>query len=49
MFKYDAASDMFTLGTVADEPPQANDGKCGLACHATAKTGDYVFTDYGKR
>jgi hypothetical protein len=49
VFKYDAASDTFTPGTVADEPPQANDAKCGLACHTTVKTRDYVFTDYGKR
>ena len=49
VFKYDAESDKFTPGTVADEPPQANDAKCGLACHTTVKTRDYVFTDYGKR
>jgi cytochrome P460 len=49
VFKYDAASDAFTPGTVADEPPQANDAKCGFACHTTVKTRDYVFTDYGKR
>ena len=48
-FKYDAASDMFTPGTLSDEPPQANDAKCGLACHTIVKTRDYVFTDYGKR
>ena len=49
VFKYDAASDKFTPGTEADEPPQANDAKCGLACHTAVKTRDYVFTDYGKR
>ena len=48
-FKYDAASDTFTPFTLADQPPQANDAKCGLACHTIAKTRDYVFTDYGKR
>jgi hypothetical protein len=48
-FKYDAASDTFTAFTLADQPPQANDAKCGLACHTIAKTRDYVFTDYGKR
>ncbi len=48
-FKYDAASDMFTPFTLADQPPQANDAKCGLACHTIVKTRDYVFTDYGKR
>ena len=49
VFKYDAASDTFTPGTLADEPPQANDAKCGFACHTTVKTRDYVFTEYGKR
>ena len=44
-----AASDTFTPGTLADEPPQANDAKCGLACHTTVKARDYVFTAYGKR
>ena len=49
MFKYDAASDEFTPGTSADQPPQANDAKCGVACHTIVKTRDYVFTEYGKR
>ncbi|PYM24432.1 MAG: cytochrome P460, partial [Candidatus Rokuibacteriota bacterium] len=49
VFKYDAASDTFPPGTLADEPPQGNDAKCGLACHTIVKTRDYVFTDYGKR
>ncbi len=48
-FKYDAASDTFTPATLADQPPQGNDAKCGLACHTIVKTRDYVFTDYGKR
>jgi hypothetical protein len=48
-FKYNAASDTFTPFTTADEPPQGNDAKCGLACHTIVKTRDYVFTDYGKR
>jgi hypothetical protein len=48
-FKYDGASDTFTPATVADQPPQANDAKCGLACHTIVKGRDYVFTDYGKR
>ena len=48
-FKYDAASDKFTPFTQADEPPQGNDAKCGLACHTIAKAKDYVFTAYGKR
>jgi len=48
-FKYDAASDTFMPFTLADQPPQGNDAKCGLACHTIVKTRDYVFTDYGKR
>jgi Cytochrome P460 len=49
VFNYDAASDTFMPGTLADEPPQGNDAKCGLACHTIVKTRDYVFTEYGKR
>jgi hypothetical protein len=48
-FKYNAASDTFTPFTLADQPPQGNDAKCGLACHTIVRTRDYVFTDYGKR
>ena len=48
-FKYDAAADTFRPFTQADQPPQANDAKCGLACHTIAKARDYVFTEYGKR
>src|ERR1700733_8929531 len=32
-FEYNAASDAFTPGTLDDQPPQANDAKCGYACH----------------
>ena len=49
VFKYDASSDTFTPGTLADEPPQANDAKCGFACHTLVEKRDYVFTEYGKR
>jgi hypothetical protein len=49
VFKYDAASDTFTPGTSADEPPQENDAKCGFACHTIVEAKDYVFTAYGKR
>jgi len=49
VFDYDAASDKFTPGTLADKPPQGNDAKCGYACHTRVKTRDYVFTDYGHR
>jgi len=48
-FTYDAASNTFRPGTLADEPPQANDAKCGFACHTLVETRDYVFTEYGKR
>ena len=48
-FKYDAASDTFKPFTQADQPPQGNDAKCGLACHTIVRTRDYVFTEYGKR
>src|SRR5215471_19092313 len=49
VFKYEAASDSFTPGTLADQPPQANDPKCGFSCHTVVQTRDYVFTEYGKR
>ncbi len=49
VFRYDAATDRFTPGTTADQPPQANDAKCGVACRTIAKTNDYVFTEYQHR
>jgi hypothetical protein len=49
VFDYDAASDTFKPGTLEGRPPQGNDAKCGFACHTTAKSRDYVLTDYGKR
>ena len=49
VFDYEAASDKFSPGTLADKPPQGNDAKCGFACHTSVKTRDYVFTDYGHR
>jgi Cytochrome P460 len=48
-FNYDAASDTFTPATEADQPPQANDAKCGFACHTIVQTKDYVFTAYPRR
>lgn len=48
-FEYDAKSSTFRPTTVADTPPQANDAKCGLACHTIVKNRDYVFTEYGSR
>jgi len=38
VFEYDAASDKFTPGTLADKPPQGNDAKCGFACHTRVKS-----------
>jgi hypothetical protein len=53
VFRYDAATDTFMPGTTPDQPPQANDAKCGVACgvacHTIAKSNDYVFTAYGHR
>jgi hypothetical protein len=48
-FKYDAASKTFTPFTTQNTPPQANDAKCGVACHTIAKSRDYVFTQYVTR
>ena len=48
-FNYHAASDNFTPATANDAPPQSNDAKCGVACHATAQSKDYIFTVYQKR
>ena len=49
VFKYDAASDMLAPATLAHQPPQGNDAKCGVACHTIVKSRDYVFTDYARR
>ena len=49
VFDYDGKSDSFTPGTLAGNPPQGNDAKCGFACHTIVKTRDYVFTEYGRR
>ena len=49
VFDYNAGSDTFRSGTLADKPPQGHDAKCGLACHTLVKTRDYVFTDYSHR
>jgi len=48
-FEHDAATDTFRPGTLADQPPQGNDAKCGFACHTVAKQQDYVFTEYQHR
>jgi hypothetical protein len=49
VFEYDAASDAFRPGTLADKPPQANDAKCGFARHTVVANKNYMFTAYGKR
>jgi hypothetical protein len=48
-FEYDAVSDTFRPGNLTNMPPQANDAKCGYACHTIVKARDYVFTEYAKR
>ncbi len=49
VFEYDAASGKFRPGNLSDKPPQANDAKCGFACHTLVKTRDYVFTSYAHK
>jgi hypothetical protein len=49
VFEYDAATDTFRPGNLTDKPPQANDAKCGYACHTAVQKRDYVFTEYGYR
>ena len=49
VFEHDGPSDTFRPGTSASTPPQGHDARCGSACHARAKSTDYVFTEYGKR
>jgi hypothetical protein len=48
-FKYNAQTDTFSPATTADQPPQANDAKCGFACHTIVKDHDYVFTEYAHK
>ena len=49
VFEYDDASDTFRPGNLTDKPPQANDAKCGFACHTIVAAKDYVFSAYPKR
>ena len=49
VFTYDAAANTFAPGTLANQPPQGNDAKCGFACHTIVEGRDYVFTEYGTR
>jgi hypothetical protein len=48
-FEYDNAAAAFRPGNQQDQPPQANDAKCGAACHTIAKSHDYVFSQYAPR
>jgi hypothetical protein len=48
-FAYDATAKAFAPFTTQNTPPQANDAKCGVACHTVAKSRDYVFTRYATR
>jgi Cytochrome P460 len=48
-FEYDVPSDSFRPGDQTNSPPQANDAKCGAACHTVAKSRDFVFSQYSKR
>jgi hypothetical protein len=49
VFDYDAATQTFRPGDANSKPPQANDARCGLACHTIVKDRDYVFTEYPTR
>jgi hypothetical protein len=48
-FEYDGASVSFRPANQSDQPPQANDAKCGAACHTVVKNRDFVFTEFPKR
>jgi hypothetical protein len=48
-FEYSTKSSTFRPADQTDTPPQANDAKCGAACHIAAKAQDYVFTSYPNR
>ena len=49
VFVWDAAANGYRPGTQAHVPPQANDAKCGVACHNIAKGKDFVFTTHARR
>jgi hypothetical protein len=48
-FEYEPASESFRPANASDSPPQANDAKCGAACHTAARQTDFVFTAYPAR
>ena len=49
VFVFDNATASYRPGTQDHKPPQANDAKCGVACHTIVKDKDFVFTTYAKR
>jgi hypothetical protein len=49
MFDHDAATGTFKPADKSSHPPQANDAKCGTACHTLAASKDYIFTPYAPR
>lgn len=49
VFVNDAASGTYKPGTLTHKPPQANDAKCGVACHTIVQGKDFVFTEYAPR
>jgi hypothetical protein len=48
-FQFDEGTNTFRPSDASDSPPQANDAKCGFACHTIVKDRDYVFTEFPKR
>jgi hypothetical protein len=48
-FEFEEATRTFRPGNTSDNPPQANDAKCGFACHTIVKGRDYVFTEFPER
>ena len=48
-FQFEEATDTFRPSNASDHPAQANDAKCGFACHTVVKNRDYVFTEFPKR
>jgi Cytochrome P460 len=48
-FEWDSAGRRYRPADTKDQPPQANDAKCGFGCHTIVKNNDYVFTQYGAR
>jgi hypothetical protein len=48
-FEYAVETQSFRPANSSDQPPQANDAKCGAACHTVVKARDYVFTKFTRR